>query len=242
MLPFQGSARDLGSIPRGRRPQAFCATHGILSKPTIRAMADLGLGPEMSPVPSSAAPLRKACDLHFPSLHPEVHVLVDEMGLPRGRTGRDPGGICCLTGRSSRCCWQANSCLPVWIPVETCWQTSTSSARAGLQRLLLSREALAPSTLSKVQLLMDIVRCSGPVLLLEGQGQVQGSVRDGVARFLGLRYATADRWRPPRPLAPWPEVLPTRCLDGVGSGWLGVEGKWKRYVVGSISSPPSQGW
>jgi len=38
------------------------------------------------------------------------------------------------------------------------------------------------------------------------QGLVQGEVRDGVERFIGLPYATAVRWEAPEPAPAWPGV------------------------------------
>ena len=48
----------------------------------------------------------------------------------------------------------------------------------------------------------------GPIVRIEGQGDLQGRLRQGVARFLGIPYATAGRWRAPQPHAPWTGVFP----------------------------------
>ncbi|CAE7298320.1 NLGN4X [Symbiodinium necroappetens] len=41
---------------------------------------------------------------------------------------------------------------------------------------------------------------------IEGQGDVKGRVREGVARFLGIPYAVAERWKPPQAPPPWREL------------------------------------
>ena len=46
---------------------------------------------------------------------------------------------------------------------------------------------------------------------IEGQGDVNGRVREGVARFLGIPYAAAERWKPPQAPPPWRE-LPKKRL------------------------------
>ncbi|CAK0793051.1 unnamed protein product [Prorocentrum cordatum] len=45
-----------------------------------------------------------------------------------------------------------------------------------------------------------------PCAELPGLGRIRGSARGGVARFLGVPYAAAQRWRPPGPPEPWAGV------------------------------------
>ncbi|CAE7770229.1 fumD [Symbiodinium pilosum] len=52
----------------------------------------------------------------------------------------------------------------------------------------------------------------GPVVHLQGQGSVEGRVQDGVARFLGIPYAVAERWKAPKSPAPWQGTLFQRRL------------------------------
>ena len=55
----------------------------------------------------------------------------------------------------------------------------------------------------------------GPVVHLQGQGSVEGRVQDGVARFLGIPYAVAERWKAPKSPAPWQGTLfQRRWLSG----------------------------
>ena len=37
-------------------------------------------------------------------------------------------------------------------------------------------------------------------------GKIQGVEKDGVVQFRGIRYAAAERFRPPRPVDPWDDV------------------------------------
>jgi para-nitrobenzyl esterase len=44
------------------------------------------------------------------------------------------------------------------------------------------------------------------VIASTSNGKVQGLEKDGVVQFRGIRYATAERFRPPQPVVPWDGV------------------------------------
>ncbi|MGZ8762783.1 MAG: carboxylesterase family protein [Acidimicrobiia bacterium] len=51
-----------------------------------------------------------------------------------------------------------------------------------------------------------------PIVAAEG-GSLRGTHTEGVARFLGIPYATANRFAAPEPVAPWEG---TRAADVYG--------------------------
>src|ERR1700743_1853736 len=64
----------------------------------------------------------------------------------------------------------------------------------------------------RVLSLCVLIACAGPrapqisppPVIATDRGAVSGHDHDGVRAFLGIPYATAPRWQPPGPVAPWP--------------------------------------
>lgn len=62
------------------------------------------------------------------------------------------------------------------------------------------------------------VEAGGPALSI-AQGELQGAARDGVTSYLGLPYATAERWKPPAAASGWDGVrdatrMGPACIQG----------------------------
>eukprot|EP01064_Diplonema_japonicum_P009459 TRINITY_DN16949_c0_g1_i1.p1 TRINITY_DN16949_c0_g1~~TRINITY_DN16949_c0_g1_i1.p1 ORF type:complete len:533 (+),score=49.93 TRINITY_DN16949_c0_g1_i1:48-1646(+) len=71
-------------------------------------------------------------------------------------------------------------------------------------------------------LIAAVVTAQGPIVDIKGLGKVRGVENDGVDMFLGIKYATQERWAPPKETAPWHDIYNAtewgNACYGAGSG------------------------